>query len=131
MLGYSELAPGVYANYNGGNPYDHSDLSTFNPATDTYLNAGAFSAPSLFTLGNAPRYMTNVRAPWLKSEALSLRKTFSITERMKFELGADATNPFNIVRWGSPNTLLGTPAFGTITSTQGARQVQINMKVTF
>lgn len=128
-LGWSDFIPGVYANYNGGNPYKNKDLS--DPYTQTYLNPDAFSWPNLFALGNMPRYSGMVRAPWIKSEGLSLRKTFAITERVKFALGADANNPFNIVRWGSPATLAGIPTFGTITSTQGSRQMQINMHLTF
>jgi hypothetical protein len=132
VLGYSEYAPGVYANWNGQNPYGHTDLSSFNPATDRYLNPAAFSSPGLFTFGNTPRYMGGVTAPWLKQESLSLRKAFKLTERLKVELGADAVNPFNIVRWGSPSTLVVDPtSFGKITSTQGARQMQINMSVAF
>jgi hypothetical protein len=131
-LGYSDFIPGVLANWNGQNPY--GDKS--NPAN--YLNPAAFSSPAAFTFGDAPRYWSKIRAPWIKQESLSLRKTFSITERLKFELGADATNPFNIVRWGSPNTTVGIagapfvlPTFGQITSTQDARQMQINMRLAF
>ena len=135
-LGWSDFIPGVLVNYNGGDPYRHNH--DFNPYTDLYLNPDAFSSPGFFQLGNAPRFMSGVTSPWLKSEALSLRKTFSLTERWKFEVGADAVNPFNIVRWGSPSTtfgIAGTPAvlptFGQITSTQGSRQMQINMRLAF
>ncbi|HWR14936.1 MAG TPA: TonB-dependent receptor [Terriglobales bacterium] len=130
-FGYSDYFPGVYVNWNGQNPYgDTSD-------PNNYLNPAAFSAPPFFAFGDAPRFWSNITSPWLKQESLSLRKTFQLTERLKFELGADATNPFNIVRWGSPNTTFGVaggsalPTFGKITTTQGARQMQINMKLAF
>ncbi|MEJ2245472.1 MAG: hypothetical protein P8Y80_05205 [Acidobacteriota bacterium] len=74
-----------------------------------------------------------------------MRKSFSTTETTKFEIGMDMMNPFNIVRWGNPNTTLGVTInpvpgvfisvqfddFDRINSTQGARQMQINLKLSF
>ena len=57
--------------------------------------------------------------------------TNSTYDLVKFTLGADLVNPFNIVRWGNPSTLVGLPTFGQITTTQGARQIQINMGLSF
>jgi len=130
-FGYSEFAPAVYANYVGGSAYEKTDMSNWNPYADVYLNPAAFQSPALFAFGNTARYLTWVRAPWLKSESLSIRKGFPIAEKVTFSLGADFVNPFNIVRWGSPATLVGIPTFGTITSTQGARTIQLNAIVKF
>ena len=49
----------------------------------------------------------------------------------KFQPYPDFVNPFNIVRWGNPSTMVGPPTFGQITSTQGSRRVQINMELSF
>jgi hypothetical protein len=61
-----------------------------------------------------------------------------IRERLQFDLSADLVNPFNIVRWTDPSTLIipNVPAnynpFGQVTSTQGsARAIQINGKIRF
>jgi hypothetical protein len=67
----------------------------------------------------------------MKSESLSVSKAIAISEQVDFRLGADFVNPFNIVRWGNPSTMVGIPTFGQITSTQGARKVQINMAFNF
>jgi hypothetical protein len=124
--------PLAYANYNAGKPvYKKKDFSHFEPTNDRYLNSEAFAGPAAFTFGNTARYLDWVRGPSLKSESISFLKTIDISERVKFTLGADFVNPFNIVRWGNPATLVGTPDFGRITSTQGSRQVQINMKLDF
>jgi hypothetical protein len=133
----------VPANYDGGNPYSIKDIT--DPATQRYLNAEAFSIPDAFTFGNTARQLSWATGPWQKSEGISLRKSFSATETTKFEIGLDPTNPFNIVRWGNPNTTLGVTInpvpgvfipiwfddLGIINSTQGARQIQINMKFSF
>ena len=135
--------PAVYANYDGGDPYLIKDIT--DPATQRYLNAGAFSIPAAFTYGNTARQLSWVTGPWQKSEGISLRKSFSPTKTTKFEIGLDMTNPFNIVRWGNPNTTLGVTInpvpglfipipfadFGRVNSTQGARQMQINLKLSF
>jgi hypothetical protein len=121
----------VNANYNGGSVYKKTDLSNWNPYADTYLNPDAFSSPGLFALGNTARYLDWARGPWTKSESLSLLKAFDLNERAKFRLGADFINPFNIVRWGNPSTMVGIPTFGQITTTQGSRKIQINMALDF
>jgi len=130
-FGYSQFAPSVYANYAGGSAYKKTDMSNWNPYADQYLNSAAFQSPALFAFGNTARYLSWARAPWLKSESLSIRKGFPIAERFKLSLGADFINPFNIVRWGAPGTLVSIPTFGMITATQGSRTVQLNAELKF
>jgi hypothetical protein len=139
-LGYNTSVLGLpfeFANYVGGNP--HGTWSgKFNPKRpntafgDSYLNASAFSSPAPFTFGNTAPYLSWVRGFTQGSEALEIQKTISIRERLKFDFGADFVNPFNIVRWANPSTLVGTPTFGTVSGTQGTpRQIQINGKINF
>jgi hypothetical protein len=133
-LGYASPPlnlPFEYANYTAGSPYGKTDFSHWDYEQDRYLNAAAFASPAPFTLGNTARYLDWVRGPWSKSESLSFLKSVAISEGVKFNLGADLVNPFNIVRWGNPSTLVGLPTFGQITTTQGARQIQINMGLNF
>jgi hypothetical protein len=133
-LGYASPPlnlPFEYANYLGENPYGKKDFSHWDYINDRYLNSAAFSSPNAFTLGNTARYLDWVRGPSSKSESLSFLKSVSISEGVKLTLGADLVNPFNIVRWGNPSTIVGLPTFGQITTTQGARQIQINMGLNF
>jgi len=131
QFGYSAFAPAVYANYTGEPVYRKQDLSNWNPYSDVYLNPDAFKSPAFFTFGNTARYLDWARGPWQNSESLSISKKVDLTERVRFSLGADFINPFNIVRWGNPSTLAGIPTFGMITTTQGARKIQINMGLNF
>ncbi len=133
-LGYASPPlnlPFEYANYTGKPVYGKTDFSNWDYVNDRYLNTEAFAAPAPFTFGNTARYLDWVRGPWSKSESLSFLKSIAVSERVNFTLGADFVNPFNIVRWGNPATLVGLPTFGQITSTQSARQVQINVKLDF
>ena len=127
----SKPFPFAYANYIAGTPYEKKDFSHWDPTNDRYLNSAAFASPDPFTFGNTARYLDWVRGPSSKSESLSFLKSVDISERVKFNLSADLINPFNIVRWGNPSTLVGVPDFGRITTTQGARQIQINVGLSF
>jgi len=97
------------------------------------LNAAAFTAPGVWTLGTAPRVL-DIRAPWNLNENVSLSKKFSLgTERIKAELRFSYFNLFNRVIFGGPSTLLITdPNFGRVinsqnnTQRQGQAQFQIN-----
>ncbi len=133
-LGYNTSSlpiPYVYANYVGGKP--HATWSgKFNPEKDVYLNSAAFATPAPFTLGNTRQYNSWIRGFSQGSEALQVGKTISIYERLKFELNADFVNPFNIVRWADPSTVVGGGTFGVVSGIQGtARQIQINGALRF
>ena len=104
--------------------------------TDNYFNVNkqnpAFTSPASFTFGNTQEYNSWIRGFSQGSEALNFGKTIPIHDRLKFELSADLVNPFNIVRWANPATLLGSSTFGTVTGIQGtARQIQFNGKIRF
>jgi hypothetical protein len=133
-LGYNTATLGIpyeYANYVGGKP--HASWSgKFNPAKNVYLNSAAFESPAAFTLGNTRQYNSWVRGFSQGSEALQVAKTIPIYERLKFELGADFVNPFNITRWADPSTLVGGGTFGVVSGIQGtARQIQFNASIHF
>ena len=96
--------PTVRANYVGGQNVYPSNNSAFDPAVNRYLNVSAFTNPAAFQLGNTGRVLAWVRGPLVQSESLSLQKSFTIVERLRTVLRADATNPFNFVRWSNPNT---------------------------
>jgi len=130
-LGYSLAAPFEYANYTGAPVYS-TYSGSFDPSKDTYLNPAAFANPAPFTFGNTARYLSWARGFWQKSESIEVGKTFSISERFKFEFSADLVNPFNIVRWADPSTLAGVPTFGTVTNIQGTpRTIQLNSRLRF
>ena len=73
--------PNIRANYVGGDPYASTDPRAFNPATNLYLNAAAFAAPSTFQLGNTARALDWLRGFSGKSESMSLAKRIPINEQ--------------------------------------------------
>ena len=123
--------PVVRANYVSGQNVYPDNSGGFNPATERYLNAAAFSTPGAFQFGNTGRVLNWARGPRTASEALSLQKSIAISERVQTVLRVEATNPFNIVRWTNPNTNISDANFGAITSAQPGRIVQLSLLLRF
>ena len=87
----------------------------------------------LFSQGQATDgiYFIDSGVVRLETANLSLMRQFRVgTHRLDF--GIDALNPFNFVRWNDPNTNISSGAqFGSVTGTQGARTVQLNISYAF
>lgn len=126
-LGYQQRASAVA----GVSPYLITNPADFDPATSRYLNAAAFTPTTGFNFGTLAPTLSWVRGFWDKQEALTIGRVFRIKERLTLDLSADAINPFNLVRWGAPNTNRVSPAFGQVTSAAPGRTVQINAALKF
>jgi hypothetical protein len=100
-----------------------------------FANPSAFQLAAPYTLGDAPRNLSAIRSPFFWTTNLSIAKDFSLSskyEAMKLELRLDAQNAFNHPVFGTPNTQVGDPNFGLITSTSvGPRQGQLSLKFMF
>jgi len=99
-----------------------------------FLNPAAVTAPAKGTFGNCP--VGAFRGPGYKSVDMSLGKSFSMTERQSLEFRVDASNVFNTPifnfgdEFGGQHTQ-GAANFGQITSSQGARNMQLGLKYRF
>ena len=97
-----------------------------NPAT--YLNANCFADPGDQVPGNAPRYFSGLRVDGIHNMDLNIYKSFVPKEGMRIEVRAEMFNFTNHPRFGQPNTSVGDPLFGTVTSdasTGGSRKSAI------
>jgi hypothetical protein len=126
-IGYTQRGNAVA----GVSPYLVTDPRDFNPATNRFLNAAAFTTSTGFNFGNLAPSLSWARGFWGKQEALTVGRTFKIKERFTFDLSVDATNPFNFVRWNDPNTNLLSAAFGTVTGSAAGRTLQVNGTLRF
>jgi hypothetical protein len=81
--------------------------------------------------GNAPR--NSVRGPWFWQldavAAKDFRLPFGTDTRAQFRL--EAFNLLNRANFRGPNGVRSSNAFGSITQTYDARQLQLGVKVTF
>ena len=85
-----------------------------NPAA--VLNANCFGDPGDQVPGNAPRYFSGLRTDGLHNMDLNIYKSFVPKEGTRIEVRAEMFNALNHARFAPPNTAVGDPLFGTITS---------------
>ena len=101
-----------------------------NPTINSWFNVNALAAPTPGTFGNMGRNI--LYGPGLSQLNLSLQKTFSITERIKLDLFANATNALNHPSFALPDLLIGPGHIGKITGiTVGGRQMELVGKIRF
>ncbi|MBS1791101.1 MAG: carboxypeptidase regulatory-like domain-containing protein [Acidobacteria bacterium] len=96
-----------------------------------YFNTLAFQQPALYSFGNTPRTLPNLRGPGYFATSVSLLREFKLTERTKLQFRAEAFNVFNRANFAPPGTTLGAANFGIITSTEDPRQIQFAARLYF
>lgn len=115
----------------GGNqrPDLVGDPTLSNPTIQKWFNTSAFAQPAPFTFGNAPRYMSNVRAPGLETWDIGLQKWFHWREYLRLQFRAEMFNAFNHVNFYAPDSGFGDASFGRISATTPPRDVQFGLKL--
>jgi hypothetical protein len=110
-----------------GDPYGDKNSITgyFNPANVVIPT----DASQVF--GNAPR--NSVSGPWFWQLDFVASKNFRlpIGSQTNLQVRIEAFNLLNRTNFAPPNSNRSSSAFGTITSTYDARQIQLGIKVTF
>lgn len=112
-----------------------TDLASGTRSPDRWFNTSSsvVSAPAPFTIGTAPRWVSNERTGPLDSADLSLMKSFNLTEAWKMQFQAQAFNLTNTPQYGRPNTTVGSTTFGVVTGTTYVtpRNIQLALRLTF
>jgi len=115
----------IRANYTGQAIFGsgtHTATQWFNPA--------AFATPPAFTFGNVGR--NSLYGPGRQTLDLALQREFSVTEKIKLQIRAEAFNALNHTNLGTPNRFVNTPQFGTITeAATPAREIQFSARLSF
>ena len=62
---------------------------------------------------------------------LAIQKWFTLKERLRLQIAVQMFNTFNHTNFGIPNASVGSPNMGLSSSTQGARQMQGALKITY
>ena len=107
----------------------NANLPASERKTIRYFDTEAFVLAPQFTLGNSSR--NSVRGPGLRNLDLALLKRTPLTEKIAVEFRAEAFNLTNSPPLGNPNTVFGSPGFGSITSAGDPRVLQIALKLHF
>ncbi len=110
-----------------------------NPNQYEWFNTAVFVNPPNYTYGNVGRTLPDVSGPGFFNMDFSIIKNLRIKERASLQLRGEAFNLDNHTNLGIPNTsfvpgangLNSSSTFGTITSAQASRSVQIGAKFIF
>jgi hypothetical protein len=106
-----------------GNPYP----SGFHKSKDEWFNTGAFAQPAIGAFGDAGR--NDLRAPGIENLDASIFKNVPLGERLRWQTRLETFNTFNHTNFGFPNASISSPVYGTISSANAARVVQVAMKL--
>jgi hypothetical protein len=106
------------------------NIHVANPTIDKWFNTAAFQDPAdPFAFGDAPRYISTLRAPGYQNWDLSLQKYFKFGEVARLQFRAEMYNAFNRANFYAPNQFSGAgAAFGTIGNAFPARDTQFGFK---
>jgi hypothetical protein len=109
---------------------DFNFASLESPA-NTYLDKSKFSDPMPLTLGTAAPNYGSVRGFGQINEDLALFKNTKIGEQARIQLRMEALNAFNRSQLRGIITNVNHPLFGQVTSIEGARTVQLGLRLDF
>jgi hypothetical protein len=98
-----------------------------------WFNTAAFVNPPNYVIGDSPRTLRATRGPGFVNSNLSLFKLFTWRDSWVLQLRAEAFNVFNHPNFRNPNTGFvpnasganGSASFGTITSANNGRAIQL------
>lgn len=112
------------------------DASVPNPGPDLWFNPLAFAQPDDFTIGNASRTHSTLRAPGSQNHDLSLSKRFALQADRAVEFSAVAFNFINHANWTDPDTMIGPASApnanaGKIIGSRGSRVIQLGLRYSF
>lgn len=118
--------------YNPPNITNGPAVSISNPTVNEWFNVNAFSQPAPFSIGSAPRRITQLRQDGTHNTDLSVGKYFGVWESVKIQFRTDFLNLTNTPQFSAPNTSVGSSTFGQVTSqANNPRAIQFGLKVIF
>ncbi len=94
-----------------------------------WFNTAAFVPSAAFTSGTEPRYA--LYGPGINNWDASLMRNFPIKERINFQLRGEFYNAMNHPNFKTPNTTIGNVNYGKITGDNGARVMEVAMRIFF
>jgi Carboxypeptidase regulatory-like domain/TonB-dependent Receptor Plug Domain len=99
---------------------------------DRWFDTSQFLQPAPYTFGAVARSSSQLRYDHARNLDFSIFKEFRFKERARAELRGEAFNVMNHPLFGAPNTQLGNPLFGQVTSQENSpRQLQLGLKILF
>jgi hypothetical protein len=109
------------------------DLNVSSRIPEKWFNTDAARQPAPFTIGNAPRYIPNLRADGTHHADVNIAKNFSVRERIRIQFRGEMYNLTNSPQFAPPGLTVGAADFGQVNNTRlvGPRNIQFGLKVLF
>lgn len=111
--------------------YNGQPVGIDHPTAERWFNTEAFErdpAKQLdWNVRTFPLRLSNVRADGFNQWDMSLIKSFRITEKLRFQLRAEAQNAMNHAMFAAPNTAPVNSLFGQVNATQFPEQRRITI----
>jgi hypothetical protein len=92
-----------------------------------WFNTSAFVAAPAFIPGSEPRY--SFFGPGINNWDAALMRNFPIRERVKIQLRGEFYNAMNHPNFKTPNTTIGNVNYGKITGDNGARVMEVALRI--
>ena len=105
-----------------------------NQSINNWINPAAFSQPTNFTFGDAPRFFANLHGPRYFDWDMAIQKNWKLHESKSVQFRFEMFNALNHPDFFQPDTNLGDVSagnFGRITSAYQARTAQLAAKFYF
>jgi hypothetical protein len=115
------------------NVTDLKQAAIDNPTPDQWFNQAAFTRPGTYEIGNAARWIPNIRFGPTRHGDLAIIKNFRWRERWKAEFRGGFFNLTNTPQFGRANTDISSGDFGRVSGTTnvGPRNVQLGLRLQF
>ncbi|NYF78879.1 TonB-dependent receptor [Granulicella arctica] len=130
-------ADNALANYNymvtRPNVTSVGDLKLQKRTIGEWFNTAALSSAGTTSLGNVPRFVSNVRRSPTRDADMALEKNFPLYRETRLQIRAEAYNVSNTPQYAAPDTHLGDGNIGQITGTTnvGPRTLQLGARIDF
>lgn len=105
------------------------ELPSSEQTTAQWFDTSAFAVAPQFTLGSSSR--NPVRGPAYRNFDVAFIRREDLGGDWNVEIRVEIFNLTNTTPFAAPNTVLGNPAFGTITSAGDPRVIQLGLKLHF
>jgi hypothetical protein len=114
--------------------WNGTDPRIDNPTPDRWFNTTVFRRLPNYTPRTNPWNFSGLTGPGVLNVNGSLAKDFSITEKLRAQIKADAFNVLNNMSWGDPTMNVDSSTFGQITNQAPltfGRRVQLGVRLEF
>jgi Carboxypeptidase regulatory-like domain/TonB dependent receptor len=128
IASYNPAFTGKSVRING----DYGSGNALAPNAAVYFDKSAFINPAPYTFGNLPRSAPfGMFAPPYANLDATIRREFAIRESVRLSIAMDAFNATNYVAFAAPATNIDSANFGQVATSNFARKLQLNARITF